>query len=149
MTPEALAALPERAFAPERGWSAREFETLCASPYVTLHAREGGFALVRTIGDETELLTLAVEPALRRRGIAERLIADWLTDSAATTAFLEVAADNLPAQALYRKHGFTVSGRRKAYYARPGGPAVDALLMRFALTMRHDGPSPVRGAKTG
>jgi ribosomal protein S18 acetylase RimI-like enzyme len=47
---------------------------------------------------------------------------------------LEVAADNLPAQALYDALGFVVIHRRRNYYLRQIGEtvvAVDALLMRW------------------
>jgi ribosomal-protein-alanine N-acetyltransferase len=130
MTPEDLARLHRAAFAPERGWNAAEFETLCASPGVQLYLRPGGFALVRTVADEAELLTLAVDPAERRKGVADALMRDWLDATPARQAFLEVAEDNAAAQALYAKHGFSVSARRKAYYTRLEAAAVDALLMQ-------------------
>jgi ribosomal-protein-alanine N-acetyltransferase len=42
---------------------------------------------------------------------------------------LEVAASNIAAQRLYSKLGFAQSGLRKAYYAKPSGPAEDAVIM--------------------
>jgi ribosomal-protein-alanine N-acetyltransferase len=51
----------------------------------------------------------------------------------ADTAFLDVAADNTPALALYHGAGFAETGRRPAYFARPGRPAADAILMARAL----------------
>ena len=47
--------------------------------------------------------------------------------------FLEVAEDNAPAVALYRKLNFVEVGRRKRYYERPGGEAVDALTLVLTL----------------
>jgi ribosomal-protein-alanine N-acetyltransferase len=47
--------------------------------------------------------------------------------------FLEVAEDNPGAIALYAQTGFTSVGRRGGYYARAGGPAVTAIVMRRAL----------------
>ena len=44
-----------------------------------------------------------------------------------------MAADNAAAIALYRSAGFEPVGRRAAYYARPDGPAVDALVLRRTL----------------
>ena len=133
MTPEAMARLHAAAFAPERGWSAREFEALCASPHVRTYSVAHGFALLRVVADEAELLTLGVAPDQRRRGIADALMRQWIRDCGARRAFLEVAEDNVAAQALYARHGFTVAGRRKAYYSRPGAPSADALLMHAPL----------------
>lgn len=142
MTPETLAHVHQAAFASERGWQADEFETLCASPYVRLFTREHGFALVRTLANETELLTLAVDPAWQRRGIANALVSEWIQSVQATVAFLEVAQDNTGARTLYAKHGFGVTGRRKGYYKRPGAADVDALLMQSALTLGQRDKSP-------
>lgn len=134
MTPEALARLHGEAFAPERGWTAAEFDDLVKLPTVHLFERPQAFALVRVVADEAELLTLAVSPAARRQGLADTLMREWMRTLPATSAFLEVAADNRAAQALYEKHGFVVCGRRKAYYTRPGTASVDALLMQAPLT---------------
>jgi ribosomal-protein-alanine N-acetyltransferase len=131
-----MADLHATAFAPERGWSAQEFSDLLAQPHCHAYIAAGGFALARILAGETELLTLAVSPDMRRRGRASALLAQWITAAAplADTAFLEVAADNTAARALYARHAFAACGRRKGYYARPGGTAVDALMMTRPLT---------------
>ena len=54
----------------------------------------------------------------------------------ATDAFLEVAADNAPAIALYTATGFRQSGTRRAYYAHPDGTRSDAIVMTRRLTPR-------------
>ena len=118
----------------ERSWQAAEFAELLAKPYIQCLTAAGGFALIQTFEDEAELLTLAVSPAHQRKGIAQKLITRWISTSDASTAFLEVAADNSAAIALYSKNGFRQSGLRKAYYKRPSGLAVDALLMTRAFT---------------
>jgi ribosomal-protein-alanine N-acetyltransferase len=135
MTPNEAARVHAAAFAPDRGWSAAEISDLIASSHVTLHAEDEAFALVRSVGGEAELLTLAVAPRAQRQGRGRRLLQRWLATETATEVFLEVAADNTPAIALYRDLGFAVISERKAYYARPQGPAVDALLMRCTLTL--------------
>jgi ribosomal-protein-alanine N-acetyltransferase len=90
---------------------------------------------VRAAADEAEILTLAVDPAHRRTGIASRLLrAATAALSAGETqrVFLEVAADNSAALALYERHGFEVCGRRANYYGG-GDKRVDAVMMRRAL----------------
>jgi ribosomal-protein-alanine N-acetyltransferase len=79
--------------------------------------------------DEAHIGTLAVRPGYRQRGIAQRLLAQALLESAhsgATHALLEVRVSNHAAQRLYRKFGFTMVGVRKNYYQ---DTHEDALLM--------------------
>lgn len=149
MTPENMAKLHAAAFASSRGWSVAEFTELCATPAVELYTQPNGFALVRVIAGEAELLTLAVDPSKQRQGIANRLMQDWLTVRNKCAAFLEVASDNHAARALYAKHGFTVIGLRKGYYRRAGAPAVDAVLMQVSLTYGQTHESPMIDPKTG
>ncbi|MCB2111425.1 MAG: GNAT family N-acetyltransferase, partial [Rhodobacteraceae bacterium] len=140
-TPESLAALHARCFTLPRPWSAEEFRDLLALPGSFLIAEPGGFLLGRAVADEAELLTLAVDPALRRRGAGQRLVAQFLAAAAARgagRAFLEVAETNLAARALYARAGFSEVGRRRGYYRPETGPAVDAL----ALARATAGKSP-------
>lgn len=139
MTPERMAEIHKAAFTRQRGWTVAEFSDLCASDLVECFAVSGGFALVRTIASEAELLTLAVHPHEQRCGKADRILRNWMTTTHADTAFLEVAADNHAALALYVKHGFVPCGRRKDYYSRADALPVDAVLMRVALTHRQSG----------
>lgn len=132
MTPEKLADIHAAAFSVDRPWSAAEFADLLDNPFAQLITRPQGFALIRQIADEAELLTLAVDPAYQRQGIAHALMRDWLTplETQQATAFLEVAADNAPARALYARHGFAQIATRPGYYRRAGAPAVDAVIMQ-------------------
>ncbi|GFE48793.1 alanine acetyltransferase [Roseobacter cerasinus] len=149
MTPEDLAALHRLAFTSERPWSAAEFASLLAEEHVRPLHHTYGFALIRTVADESELLTLAVHPAHRRQHIGDTLVTEWLQSAKAAQAFLEVAADNRAAQTLYSKHGFVETGRRKAYYRRAGAASVDAVLMTAALPPRQAAESPGKPSKTG
>jgi ribosomal-protein-alanine N-acetyltransferase len=137
MTPEALAALHRTAFTDTpRPWSAAEFAALLDQPGTLLATRPGGFALGRVAGPEAELLTLAVHPAARRRGLATRLVAAFEAEAAARGAeecLLEVAETNAAARALYARLGYLPAGRRRGYYRRPAAPAVDALVLRKVL----------------
>ncbi|MCU0986942.1 MAG: GNAT family N-acetyltransferase [Acetobacteraceae bacterium] len=122
-------------------WDDAAFAALLASPgRLALIAAEGdeplGFLLLGLAADEGEIITLAVLPAARRRGLGAALVAAAAREAAARGAarlFLEVAEDNDPARALYARAGFVPVGRRRAYYARPGG-AVDALLLALSLS---------------
>lgn len=133
MTPQDLAALHARSFQVPRPWRAEEFSALLSSPNVTLLGDSRAVALFRVAGPETELLTLATDPPHRRQGLAQGLVEAWLTQAArrgAEEAFLEVAANNAPAIALYRAAGLAVAGSRRNYYRDRQGAAVDAVVMR-------------------
>ncbi|MBV2358744.1 ribosomal protein S18-alanine N-acetyltransferase [Thalassococcus sp. CAU 1522] len=137
MTPEALAALHAACF-PDAPWSAGEFHDLLAQRGTILHSSgNSGFLLARNLPPEAEILTIAVHPEARRRGIARALVNDFLRDAAARgidSVFLEVAAGNDAALGLYRACGFAEIARRADYYRRKGGPNEDAAVMRCDLT---------------
>jgi len=131
-----MAALHAACFAVPRPWSAAEIAGLLTSPGVFVTPESAGFAMGRIAADEVELLTLAVDPGARRQGTGRRLVAAFLQAArtrGAARAFLEVAADNVAAVALYLQAGFTVCGRRRGYYHPASGPAVDALVMERVL----------------
>ena len=136
MTPEALAALHARCFSMPRPWSAAEFSGLLSMNGVILKSSEAGFILGRVIADESELLTLAIDPAKQRQGHGKRLLAAFENESrkhGAKQAFLEVAASNIAARTLYERAGYRESGRRAGYYKPPEGEKIDAILMRKPL----------------
>lgn len=133
MTPEALAALHARCFeAAPRPWKPVEFAALLEAPGNLLLCRPGGFLLGRVSADEAELLTLAVAPEARRSGLGRLLTSGFAATSrgrGATRAFLEVAAGNVGARALYSGLGWREAGRRRNYYAA----GLDALVLRLEL----------------
>ncbi len=136
MNPDALAALHAACFTTPRPWSAQEFAALLATPHCFLLEEPGGFLLGRAIADEAELLTLAVDPALRRGGIARLLVrrfAETAAQRGATHAFLEVAEENGPARALYDSLGWKGAGRRRGYYTTLDGKACDALVLHWPI----------------
>ena len=137
------AALHAEAFVPfgERAWTRQDMAELLASPGVAgllleVDGADVGIAIYRVAADEAELITIAVRPAHRRRGWARRLLAaviDHVRSAGARALFLEVAADNPAAQALYQLSGFCTAGSRPAYFQRGEGRAADALVMRLDL----------------
>lgn len=138
---QALAAIHAEAF--DAPWSAEAFAALLAQPGVMLEATSDGFVMVQAAADEAEILTLAVRPAGRRKGVATALVetaARRAEAAGASRLFLEVAEDNLAARALYARLRFEPVGRRPRYYARANGPAVDALLLARNL------PAPLPSA---
>jgi [ribosomal protein S18]-alanine N-acetyltransferase len=79
--------------------------------------------------DEAHMTTIATAPGYQRSGVATTMIVDGvrtLRSSGIKHVSLEVAANNEPAQALYRRFGFAPVGVRKNYYPVTGQ---DALVM--------------------
>ncbi|WP_112311770.1 ribosomal protein S18-alanine N-acetyltransferase [Pseudogemmobacter bohemicus] len=128
----ALARIHAACFSVPRPWNAAEIADLLRQPHNFLLSDTAGFLIGSALLGEAELLTLAVDPGHRRQGIGARLIAGFLDEASARGAeriFLEVAADNAAAIALYRRAGFTDAGRRRGYYHRADGSAIDALVL--------------------
>jgi [ribosomal protein S18]-alanine N-acetyltransferase len=136
--PEALATLHARAFRTPPPWTAAAFAGILADPLAFLLVEgDAGFLLGRAVAGEAELLTIAVAPDARRRGLGRKLVTRFLYQArlrGATSAFLEVSAENAPAIALYESAGFTRSGLRRGYYHTPEGSRIDALVMARALS---------------
>lgn len=127
-----LAALHARAF--ERPWDAAAIAGLLSSGAAGVMTPDG-FILWRTAAGESEILTLAVEPAARRQGLGRVLVeaaAKGAKTAGAAALFLEVAEDNAAAITLYQSTGFAEAGRRRGYYKTARGP-VDALVLSRAL----------------
>ncbi len=131
-----LAALHSSAISMPRPWSADEIAGLLTSPGCFLIDDPQGFALGRAVADEAELLTIVTAPEARRQGIARRLLAGFEAEAKARNAaiaFLEVAANNDAAIALYTAALYGQTGLRRGYYRSHEGLPVDALLFAKAL----------------
>lgn len=135
MTPDAMAAIHATAMTVPRPWSAETIAGLMNSPGGFVVSRNTGFALGRVVEDEAELLTLAVSPKEQRTGTGTWCLAAFESrafDEGARRAFLEVAATNTAARALYAKAGWREDGVRSGYYRADPEP-IDAILMSKAL----------------
>ena len=110
-----MARLHAAAFTQSRSWSADEFASLLSSPLCFSVGNTKCFALIRVVAGEAELLTIATHPDYLRQGLAVQCMKMWQEQArlrGAAKAFLEVAADNAPARALYVKCGFEDCGTR-------------------------------------
>lgn len=124
-------------------WQEADFEQLFVAPETVadgaIEAKEEyltGFVLSRIVAGEAEILTIAVAPEWRRRGIATSLLKphlDGLAASRVNRLFLEVDVGNIAARALYANFGFELVGERKAYYRTAGTEMAAALIMRRDL----------------
>jgi ribosomal-protein-alanine N-acetyltransferase len=77
--------------------------------------------------NEAHIIAIAVRNNYRRKGIGEGLLISVIevaTQLHANVITLEVRASNVVAQALYKKYGFRVVGRRPRYYSDNGEDAV-------------------------
>ncbi len=113
-------------------WSATSLAALFDDPLVrvVLALPDLGYASLRVVHEEAELLRIAVRRSHHRQGVGRRLLAGVTALAAelgALRVVLEVRADNDAALHLYRQAGFFMVGRRAGYY--PGG--CDAVLLRL------------------
>ncbi len=89
-----------------------------------------GYVGSQAVLDEADMMNIAVSPAFRRRGVAQKLVLELVEQLAAKAVrclTLEVRASNESAIALYEKLGFSQVGRRPRYYQKP---KEDALILR-------------------
>jgi [ribosomal protein S18]-alanine N-acetyltransferase len=121
-----------------RGWPREDFAAYIAGEgtplYVACDAKRRvvGFAMLRHTGDDVELVSIAVEPRWRGKGVGlalMRAMFDDLLMSPARRMVLEVASDNPGALRLYERLGFARVGERRGYYPRPDGTPATALVM--------------------
>jgi [ribosomal protein S18]-alanine N-acetyltransferase len=71
------------------------------------------------------LMNIAVDPPLRRRGVARALLEQMIERAGRDREYtLEVRTSNAPAIALYERYGFRSAGTRPRYYRDNGEDAV-------------------------
>jgi len=132
-----VASLEKLIYAGEDPWSAAQFkEELASADRHYLVAEKAGVVVgycgVMIAGDVADILTITVDPTLRRQGIGreflKRLI-DWARNKKVEAMMLEVRVGNQAAEPLYTSNGFYPLTTRKDYY----GPGLTALVMRKEL----------------
>ena len=133
LSADEMAGIHQQAFGEERPWTLREFENLISQSSTRLLSVAQCFVLGRFVLDELEILTFACAPLDQRQGYASALLMKLLemaSKEGGSSAFLEVASDNLAAIALYNKFAFEQVGCRTNYYKRSDGTRCDALTLR-------------------
>jgi ribosomal-protein-alanine N-acetyltransferase len=132
---DAVADLANRSF--PGAWSRADLrnEVLAnhfSFPYVVvLDDTVAGYAIVRCVAGEAELMTLVIDSRLRRQRLGWSLlahVAGEVKKQGALVIHLEVRRSNTAARNLYSKFGFEEVGLRKNYYLKE---MEDAILMRI------------------
>ncbi|MBI4852811.1 MAG: ribosomal protein S18-alanine N-acetyltransferase [Acidobacteria bacterium] len=98
---------------------------------ISVYRKVLGFVASRVIFDELHINNVATDPTFRRIRIGTTLMESVIKESriyGARRCLLEVRANNVSAQILYKKMGFEMIGRRRDYYTMP---TEDALVMQF------------------
>jgi ribosomal-protein-alanine acetyltransferase len=85
-----------------------------------------GYLLYNEIGDDTELLKIAVDKRYRGQHIGRSLLENYLerAKGKCMKGFLEVRSSNVAARRLYETTGYKMLNIRKSYYANPAEDAV-------------------------
>ena len=112
-------------------WTTAQYNELVNSGVVLVAEESGrlcGFVCAKAVLGEWEIENIVVAAEFLRRGVASELMRALIQGAkseAAPVIRLEVRESNLPARALYVRHGFREAGRRRGYYS---GPDEDAIL---------------------
>ena len=104
-----------------------------------------GYAVLRLVLDEAELLNIGVAALQQRKGLGRamlRAMLDGAREKNIRRVFLEVRASNSAALALYRSTGFGEIGVRRGYYQNANG-CEDAITM--ACELKQDSSLPHAG----
>jgi [ribosomal protein S18]-alanine N-acetyltransferase len=116
-------------------WTRGNFMDALSNGYVCRVDEDGGaihgYAVLRPVVDEAELLNIGVAAAQQRKGLGRAMLSEILMLASAKNlrrVFLEVRASNTAALALYRSNGFSGIGVRRGYYQNASG-SEDAITM--------------------
>lgn len=131
------------AFDPRYGeaWTASQLAGFMSLPGVNLMLAQLdqatlGFALVRHVVDEAELLLIAVDSKWRNKGVGGYLLQNCIKkarNSGMTTLHIEVRENNRAIE-FYQRAGFEEIHRRPAYYKGKDGACYDALSFTLLLS---------------
>lgn len=140
---DALFALDRECFRPGIAYSRADLRYYLSHPRSFSVVAEDsakhilGFAIAESYLEEGRrighVITIDVAPAMRKQGLGRMLMEamlDSLRAAEAVAVRLEVAIDNLDAQAFYERLGFVKTGRIRGFYLG----TLDALTMKKSLS---------------
>jgi len=116
-------------------WNQQKFQDCLKSNYycvLILQAHQiVGYAILSSVLDEAELLTICIHPDFQHHGYGKMLVEhliSYIAKNKIKKIFLEVATSNVTAISFYEKQGFKKVSIRKQYYHREDGVSEDALI---------------------
>ena len=137
MTPAELSEMEAICFPDASSkWSEEDYAGHLANEAGLTVSDEMGFAVGRVAADEAEIIMLGVLPDFRKNGHGTDLLVQFEVEAqtrGAKSIYLEVAADNAAALALYKSREFNRVGRRRKYYENAQGLAMDAYILKKTL----------------
>jgi ribosomal-protein-alanine N-acetyltransferase len=125
----------------DENWNLDNLKTFLKNPktyclVINKEINPVGFALIRLVDDEAEIIYLIMVKKYRNKGFATSLLNyffQWAQNKSISRIFLEVSEKNLKAIKLYKNQGFLDVGLRKNYY-RKKRKNEDAKIMLKNLT---------------
>ena len=134
MTPKEMSELHSQCMNGYQIWSEAYYKKLLESKTSIFKSSSFGFGCARLIKDEAEILMVLIKPTARRNGHATLILkklAEELQSLGCKQIYLEVAATNKKAIALYLKNNFHCIGKRSKYYSLKNGNKIDALVLKI------------------
>ena len=131
--PEVL-EIENRTFA--RPWSKEDFclcmeQRNCIATVAELNNRVVGYTVCKILPDHLQILTMAVNPDFRRRGIATQMLKHLLsklTSARRSSVYLRIDERNLPAQMFAKSCGFVVETTDHHFFSEPVADAYQMCL---------------------
>ena len=134
---DAAVSIHAKSFSGGEVWGKETFQNYLRKPVVYGfcafdQSQMAGFAVFQKIEDVVELLTIAVNPAHRKKGVGRHVLEkglESLISQESSDVFLDVAVDNQAAMKLYQSLGFQRIAVREKYYKR-GLEKIDAYVFK-------------------
>lgn len=123
----------------EKMFSNKNYLCMVAHPPRTVKNKPSGFIFIRSVLEEAEVITIATDPNIRRKGVARKLLQETIRKlefDRKEKLFLEVDEVNKAAINLYKSFGFKTISERSGYYSdgdNPKGKKSTALVMQLEL----------------